>query len=234
MLPESPSPVTTTDRPAVAGSWWWGFAVYAVVSLAHVVLLALDSDLAYPTKLALMPTLALATMWALRGTRWGAPHSVLIMALALSWLGDGAAFFFPFFDDELPMMLLTFGLAHGCYMALFWRYIAERPLPRWSAVYAVWWIVLVLVLWPLLGSLAVGVAIYGLVLGGTAVAATRCDPAVLIGAMFFLASDTLLAFDIFVPGAPEVLGVAVMVTYTIGQGLIAFGAVRFLRAGMPR
>ncbi|MDL5353117.1 lysoplasmalogenase [Microbacterium sp. zg-YB36] len=228
------APGTTVTNPARTQSWWWGFAAYAVIALAHVAFLAVDSPLTYPSKLALMPVLALAAMWALRGTGWGAVATLLIAALAFSWLGDGAAAFFPFFEDELPMMLLCFGLAHACYVWLFWRYVGERRLPWWSAVYAVWWVVLVVVLWPLLGGLAIAVAIYGLLLGATAVAATRCNPAVLVGAVFFLASDTMLAFDRFTPNPPDWLGVAVMVTYTIGQGLIALGVVRYLRAKAGR
>ncbi len=223
-----------TGAPPRTQSWWWGFLAFAIVSVAHVVFLAVGSPLTYPSKLALMPVLALAALWALRGTPWGVPSTLLILALGLSWLGDGAAAFFPFFSDELPMMLLCFGLAHACYIALFWRYISERRLPVWSAVYALWWIVLVLVLWPLLGALAVAVAFYGLILGGTAVAATRCNTTVLIGAVLFLTSDTILAFRIFVPETPDWMGVAVMVTYTAGQGLIALGVVRSLRSADRR
>ena len=224
------SPTTAAPTGIQDTRWWWGFAVYALVALVHVVLLAAGSPLTYPSKLALMPVLILAAAWALRATRWGVPHALLVAALLFSWFGDGAAFFFPFFDDELPMMLLSFGLAHACYIALFWRHLAVRRLPWWSAVFAIWWVVLIIVLWPLLGALALGVAVYGLVLGGTAVAATRCNPAVVVGAVFFLASDTLLAFRLFVTGTPSWMGVAVMVTYTIGQGLIAYGVVRHLRA----
>ncbi|MCR2792369.1 lysoplasmalogenase [Microbacterium sp. zg.Y625] len=222
------SPTTQTR------TWWWGFAAYAVIALAHVILLAAGSPLTYPSKLALMPALILAAAWALRGTRWGVPHALLVAALVFSWFGDGAAFFFPFFDDELPMMLLSFGLAHACYIVLFWGHLAVRRLPWWSAIYAVWWVVLIIVLWPLLGALAIGVAVYGLVLGGTAAAATRCNPAVIVGAVFFLASDTTLAFRLFVPGTPDWAGVAVMVTYTIGQGLIALGVVQHLRGVRAR
>ncbi len=226
--------VATSAAPPQARSWWWGFAAYAIVSLAHVVLLATDSPLTYPSKLALMPVLILAGLWALRATRWGTAPALLVAALVFSWFGDGAAFFFPFFDDELPMMLLSFGLAHACYIVLFWRHLAVRRLPRWSAVFAIWWVVLIIVLWPLLGALAIGVAVYGLVLGGTAVAATRCNPAVVVGAVFFLASDTILAFRLFVSGTPSWMGVAVMVTYTIGQGLIAYGVARHLRVKAER
>jgi uncharacterized membrane protein YhhN len=97
-------------------------------------------------------------------------------------------------------------------------------------VYAVWWVALLLVLWPRLGALSIAVAAYGLVLGGTAALATRCHPLVVWGGAFFLASDTILAFRIFVPDAmPPWTSPLVMLTYTVGQGLIAAGAIVTLR-----
>ena len=42
-------------------------------------------------------------------------------------------------------------------------------------------LLLLAVLWPHLGGLAVAVAAYGLVLGGTAVAASRCHPLIVWG-----------------------------------------------------
>ncbi|MFX6728621.1 hypothetical protein ABTH13_19945, partial [Acinetobacter baumannii] len=89
-------------------SWWWGFALYGVVSLVHISALAIDSDaLATPTKLLLMPLLALAVLWAARSGARGIRFSLLFTALALSLLGDGAATFFPF-APELPVMLACF------------------------------------------------------------------------------------------------------------------------------
>lgn len=214
-------------------SAWAGIAVYAVASAVHVALLAIDSPAAYPTKLLLMPLLLIAVVWALRGTaarRHGSALTLLCAAIALSWIGDGAAFFLPMLP-ELPVMLAAFGLAHVAYMILFARHLAVRPVPWWTLVYALWWIVLIIALWPLLGNLAVPVAAYGLVLGGTATLAGRCARAVVIGGACFLASDTILALRLFVPDAPGWLPVAVMVTYTLAQGLIAWGAVRGLREG---
>ena len=79
--------------------------------------------------------------------------------------------------------------------------------------------------------LAFGVAIYGLVLGGTAATAARCAPIIATGAAFFLASDTILAFRLFMPEAmPDWTSPLVMATYTLGQGLIVAG-VAF---GLPR
>ncbi|HET6303078.1 lysoplasmalogenase [Microbacterium sp.] len=205
---------------------WIGFVPYAIVSIVHVVALAFDADaIAAPTKLALMPLLALAVLLGGRGSRWGATYALLLAAIALSWLGDGAGTFFPF-APTLPMMLLFFGLAHLCYIWLFWRKLAVRRVPPWALVYAVWWGVLIAVLWPHLGGLAIAVAVYGLVLGGTAVAASRCHPLIAWGGAFFLTSDSILAFRLFLPDAmPDWTSPMVMLTYTLGQGLIAAGVI---------
>ena len=70
---------------------WIGFVPYAVVSLIHVAALAADVDaIAGPTKLLLMPLLAVAVFWGGRGSRWGTVYTLLFVAIALSWLGDGA------------------------------------------------------------------------------------------------------------------------------------------------
>ncbi len=235
-------------------SWWWGFVPYAAVSLLHVGTLAVNSPLAPPTKLLLMPLLAVGALWAAAALRTGrgsasdsgsgagsgagigttgpprgAALALLLGAIALSWLGDGAGTFFPF-APQLPVMLGFFGLAHVCYIALFWRVLAVRRLPFWAVTYAVWWVVLLVVLWPHLGALSFEVAGYGLVLGGTAAAASRCGPTIAVGAVFFLASDTILAFRLFLPDAvPGWTSPLVMLTYCLGQGMIAVGALRSSR-----
>ncbi|WP_375384594.1 lysoplasmalogenase family protein [uncultured Microbacterium sp.] len=67
-------------------------------------------------------------------------------------------------------------------------------------------------------------------LGGTAVAASRCHPVIAIGAAFFLVSDTVLAFRLFLAAAmPAWTDPLVMLTYCAGQGLIAAGVVIELR-----
>lgn len=212
--------------PLASARWWWGFALYGAVAVIHVAALAADADaVAAPTKLLLMPLLAIAVLWAGRGSSWGLTYRLLFLAIAFSWLGDGAGTFFPF-APELPMMLLWFGLAHLCYIWLFWRILAVRPFPLWASVYGLWWVGLLLILWPTLGALLIPVAIYGLVLGGTAAAASRCHPLIAWGGAFFLASDTILAFRLFTPDAmPDWTSPLVMITYCLGQGLIAAGVV---------
>lgn len=213
---------------------WVAFAPYIFISIVHVVALALGAEsVAAPTKLVLMPALALGAMWSARGTGRTTEITLLVIAIALSWLGDGAGTFFPW-GPTVPLMLLWFGLAHLVYIWLFWRRLATRPLPAWTVVYAVWWGALLAVLWPSLGSLAIPVAVYGLVLGGTAVAAARCHPLITWGGVFFLASDSILAFRLFLPDAmPAWTSPLVMLTYTLGQGLIAAGVITAVRQRRP-
>lgn len=205
---------------------WWGFAPFVALAIVHVTALATHSvALASAAKIALMPLLALAVLWGRRGTVWTVTHTLLLCAIALSWLGDGAATFFPW-APSVPMMLLWFGLAHGCYIWLFWRRLPVRRPPVWSAVYLLWWAALVAALWPHLGALLVPVLLYGLVLGATAAGAARCHPLIAWGGALFLSSDSILAFQLFLPDAmPGWTDPVVMITYCVGQGLIAAGVL---------
>lgn len=210
---------------------WIGFAPYAAVSVLHITALAIGAAwLAGPTKLLLMPVLAGAVLWGGKGSQWGRAYTLLFLALAFSWLGDGAGTFFAA-APTVPMMLLLFGLAHLCYIWLFWRVIPIQKIPTWAVVYGLWWFGLIALLGPNLGDLFFPVAIYGLLLAGTAVAASRCHAFVATGGAFFFASDAILAFRLFMPDAmPDWTSPLVMLTYCLGQGLIAAGVILSERA----
>lgn len=205
----------------------WTFLPYIAISVVHVTALAADSGIAAPTKLWLMPLLALPVIASLR-LRPVVAIMLLLAAIILSWLGDGAGAFFPT-GWELPLMLLFFGLAHIAYIVLFARVLRVRRMPWWTLVYAAWWVAMIIVLGPHTGALLPAVAAYGLVLGGTAAFAARCHPLVAIGGVFFLISDTVLAFRLFLFDMPAWTSPAVMLTYTLGQGLIVAGALIALR-----
>ena len=198
---------------------------YIVLSIIHVSAIALDSPLAPPTKLWLMPLLALPVAAAAPRLRPRAVVALLLAALFFSWLGDSAGAFFPTLP-ELPLMLGFFGIAHIGYIVLFLRFARIRRLPWWTLVYVAWWVGMLSILGPHTGGLFPAVAAYGLVLAGTAATAARCHPIVTIGGAFFLASDSILAFRLFLPDAlPDWSSPAVMFTYTVGQGLIVAGAL---------
>lgn len=227
--------VATAPRLHLA---WW-FVPYTIVSIVHVILLATPLDLAAElTKLLLMPALAIAVL-ATRPPR-GRAVLLLLAAIVLSWLGDGAGTLFAALPT-VPMMLAFFGLAHVAYIALFAGHLSHRRLPRWWATIFVWWATMLVVLAaPLLdmpgGAWWIGaLGAYGLLLGATTAQGLRCGPVVAIGAVFFLASDTVLAFRLFTPDAmPDWTSPLVMATYTLGQGLIAYGAVRTLHTRAAR
>ncbi|MFK4852311.1 lysoplasmalogenase family protein [Microbacterium sp. ZW T6_19] len=207
----------------------WAFAPYIILSAAHVILLAVHSPLAGPTKLALMPLLAIPVLVSARRLKPRSVTVLLLVALLFSWLGDGAGAFFPALP-ELPLMLGFFGVAHVAYIVLFARHLSRRRMPWWALIYVLWWIAMVIVIGPHSGDLLVAVAVYGLVLAGTAAFSTRCHPLVAVGGAFFLTSDSILAFRLFLPDAlPEWSSPAVMLTYTVGQGLIVAGALASAR-----
>lgn len=217
----------TTYRPRVPR---WAFLPFIIVAVTHVIALALDAAwLAAPTKLALMPLLAFAVLVGARGLRSTGPIALLITAILLSWLGDGAGTFMPFLPT-LPMMLLFFGLAHVAYILVMWRHGSVRPVTWRSLVFIAWWGGMLWLVGPHAGDLLVPLAIYGALLALTATAALRCVPAVAIGGLFFLTSDSLLAVMLFVPGTSSPwLDAGVMATYTLGQGLIAAGLLATFR-----
>lgn len=208
---------------------WITFIPYVFASVIHVWMLGVDAhDAAGPTKLMLMPFLALAVVWA--GHRdWTLAHTLLVSAIGLSWIGDGAGPLFPG-ADYVPLMVLFFAGAHACYIWLFWRVLPVRRLPVWAGVYVVWFAVLLVTLWNDLGSLLVPVAFYGLLLGATAAGAARCHPLIAWGGAFFLFADSVLAFELFRPGVlPEWSSPLVMATYCLGQGLFAAGVIVSVR-----
>ncbi|WP_417540399.1 lysoplasmalogenase family protein [Microbacterium maritypicum] len=217
------------QRRAPSLSLTWAFLPFVVISVVHVVLLATDNPFAAPTKLLLMPMLAIPVLVVARHLTPRITVFLLLAALLFSWLGDGAGTFFPA-GPELPLMLLFFGIAHVAYILLFVRHLSTRRMPWWVLVYAAWWVAMIAALGPHTGGLLVAVALYGLVLGATAAFSTRCHPLVAVGGAFFLASDTILAFRLFLPDSlPSWSSPTVMLTYVIGQGLIIAGALVSLR-----
>ncbi len=213
------------------------FIPYIAVSILHVVLNTLDlPGGSFATKQLLMPALALAALWASWRLRpWPRAGMPLILAaLLFSWIGDGAGLFFPGLPT-LPVMILFFGIAHLAYIALFWRapgIASPRRVPRWALVYALWWIGAMAVIGPHSDALLIPLGVYGLVLGGTAALSTRLGPLVAWGGASFLVSDTLIAVREFLD-VPGWVGDWIMPTYTLGQGLIVFGAVAALRRALP-
>ena len=106
--------------------------------------------------------------------------------------------------------------------------VLGRGRLRWSAAaYVLWFIALVVLLAPHLGGMLAPVVLYGAVIATMAITATRCAPAVTIGATLFLLSDSLLALNRFLPHAGIwESGFLIMLSYMAAQGLIILGVGR--------
>jgi uncharacterized membrane protein YhhN len=204
------------------------FTPFIVVSIVQVVAIAMGADaLVQVTKPLLMPALAVAVVLARLGRRFTLAVGLLLLAIGLSWLGD-LALMVPG-NLWFVLGLGSFLLAHVAYLVLFIRMAGVGRPRAWSIVYAVWFVVFLAVLIPGLGSLVVPVVLYGLVLGAMATAATRVSPVVAAGAAVFVVSDTVLALAKFLP-ALTIPGhdVLTMLTYCLGQGIIAAGVLAVL------
>ena len=194
------------------------------VGVIHVgaILLALPGVVEW-TKPLLMPALAIGLIWGAPQRR--SPAVVLgLIALLFSWLGDVTLRWF-------VVGLVFFLLAHIVYLVLFITRLAERRVQWWALAYAVWLVALLTILGTSTGALLIPVIAYGIVLCAMAAFASRCNRAVAWGGALFVASDSILAINKFLPdaGIPQAY-VLIMVTYNAAQTLIVWGLLRHERA----
>jgi uncharacterized membrane protein YhhN len=146
------------------------------------------------------------------------------VGIVLSWCGD--VLLSTPGDIGFVAGLASFLLAHVAYLVLFAAVLRTRRLPVWSLGYALWLVILVVVISPHLGALGVPVVAYGIVLAASSAASLATSPTVAVGALLFLLSDSLLVFKLFWPDFSMVqVDAIIMLLYLAGQGLIVFGAV---------
>lgn len=201
------------------------FAPYVAVSVVYLVAQYLGTDAVTDfVKPLLMPVLLVGFLFAVPRVR-SELALLATLALVLSWLGDvtlgsvGEIWFL--------VGLGFFLLAHVAYVVLFLRKLRSKPLSWWALVYVAWWLGLVLVLWPHLGSLLAPVAVYGLVLGAMGAIGLSCNRWIALGGALFVISDSLLGLNRFHPDFElPLVHVLIMLTYIAAQGLIAYGAIR--------
>jgi alkenylglycerophosphocholine/alkenylglycerophosphoethanolamine hydrolase len=198
------------------------FIPFVIVSLVHLGALLVDSGGAVSTvtKPFLMPALLFAVLWCLR-LRVSELFILAVLGVVFSFLGD--VLLQSPGDIGFLLGLGGFLLAHVAYLLLFARSMRERRIPWFAWGYAIWWAVFIVYLAPYVGALLIPVALYGLVLGASALFAAGASRLAAIGALVFLVSDTLLALKLFVPGYTFYpVDFIIMILYISGQGLIAY------------
>lgn len=208
------------------------FAPFAAVTVVHLAsLLATNQAWSSLTKLLLMPALLVALLWLVLGVLRQPVSRLLVLAslgVLFSWAGDA------FIGASFLLGLVCFAFAHVAYLLLFVLVIRERRLSLWVLAFVVWWTGIVLVLLPWVDALLIPVMIYGVLIVGLAAVSFSTNRFVVVGAVAFLISDTLLALKTFVPGWDFYpISFIIMTFYLVGQGLIIYGTVHRARSLTP-
>lgn len=204
------------------------FTPYLVVSAVYLVgILSGFTSLTEATKPLLIPALILAFGLLLmsrrsQGLANPSPRAAAftLAGLVLSWAGDVALG--PSFELGLGFFLL----AHLCYIGAFWTAFRRRP-SWWGLLALPWFAGLLWLLAPSLGAMLPIVGVYGAVLGFMAVSATKGNLFTILGGLFFVVSDSMLAFRIFTPlfqSPPE--DAVIMTAYLLAQAFIVVGVLR--------
>lgn len=205
-------------------------------SLVYLLLILLgQEDYAWFLKPFLLPFLLVAVYTHERFVT----KKILLIALTLSWIGDIILMFADQGKLYFIAGLLAFLLSHIFYILLFSKqlkiYLKKSKIIYWVGVTAIafYLIVLLLLLLPSLGDLKIPVFIYALTISIMLLFALKGflnwqKPAniyILIGAIIFVASDSILAFDKFY--APlQYSSFLIMTTYLIAQYLIVVGILK--------
>lgn len=206
----------------------YAFVPFIALSVIHVLLIAFGNDgMVAATKPLLMPMLLLGFLSAAPMTH-RLVVGLVVGGIVFSWAGD--VLLQSPGDIGFLVGLGAFLVAHLFYITAFLK-LGTGKVKLWVWAYLIWYGALLALLIPGLGSLVVPVILYGAVLGTMAILATRVNAVVGWGGLLFLVSDSILAMDRFMPGyALPASDVVIMTTYLIGEGLIAYGVVRALRA----
>ncbi len=218
-------------------TWKILFGIACIVHLGA--LLSHQTNLIFISKPLIMPALAL---WFAAETRTNRYVSrAWISGLLFSTAGDillmlkteGGEIFF-------VLGLAAFLLAHLFYISAMWRILKGqkgflRQQPLWALLPLAYLAILLWILWPgVPPGLQFPVAAYGLVITTMAMSVLQLRtyiPAsifriMMLGALLFVLSDSLLALDKFagVPAIP----LSIMATYIFGQALLTLGVMRVL------
>lgn len=216
--------------------------LFILLSLLHLIGEAWQYEpLIFLTKPLLMLTLA---VWFYR-TVWphGRPFSGLIMgAILFSLLGDSLLMlvnYGPASESFFLPGLLAFLLAQLCYAMAFYSLTrGEEPRflvrPARAGRYGLIFAALLFVLWPYLeGAMQLAVPIYAAAIAAMLFSVinlkgrlpSRIYAGLWFGAMLFVLSDTLIAWNRFVSPLAWA-GLSVMSTYLAAQGLLIYHSAR--------
>lgn len=217
-------------------TWIILFLIILIINLVAVY--SNYETLRFISKLLLVPVLALCLINQTASFNSNLKPWVLI-ALFFSWVGD----ILLMFEEKSSIFFLlglgAFFIAQVFYI-IFFHGIRMREYIRGNALLlllvVVYYGVLIGILSPHLGSLALPVRIYGVVLSFMLLLAMHSTLGknknaawwMTIGAILFVISDSLLAFNKFLSPFGNA-GVIIMLTYGLAQLFITYGAIKYIK-----
>ncbi|MFH7002740.1 lysoplasmalogenase [Flavobacterium bizetiae] len=212
------------------------FKIYIAFSILYlIVLFTGHENLDLYLKPALVPLLGFGVYFH----RKFPSKNILLSALLFSWIGDVILLFADIAEIYFILGLLSFLIAHLSYCVLFNKQIiGEIQINKilfavGSLLIAFYLTAMILVLIPRLGELKIPVIIYAAVISTMLLFAFNGyliwkKPGALyifLGAVAFVASDSILAFDKFY--APiQKSSFFIMLTYLVAQYLIVVGIIK--------
>jgi len=211
-----------------------------ILFLAAVILQLLAQVYVWPTldmisKPLLMPTLATYFFLSVEGRNRLAFY--MVIALMFSWFGDVFLMFQQINGLYFIIGLVSFLLAHITYVIIFRKSnVGFKPKPFTYAtgfLMVIYGMLLLMLLWPGLSDMKVPVVFYTFVIMTMGISAlfrkASGSSLVLIGAILFISSDSLLAINKFseaIPGARF----WVMASYILAQFTIVAGMIEYFNS----
>ena len=204
--------------------------LFFAISFADIFAVASENeDLRWFTKVFIAPLLIgyVISSVTLLKTRL---HKWIIAALIFCWAGDILLMLESKNSIFFILGLICFLMAHICYIDFFHILRLNRQVKLNRLIFVA------VALFPYLGIMKIPVIIYGAVISFMLALALHMPlitfkgvgRSLMMGAVLFVASDTMLAINKFYKPF-EFAGVAIMATYCLAQFLIVLGAVSYIK-----
>ena len=207
-----------------------GFVYFSIIYI--IILFFGKEDVAWFLK----PFLILFLIIAVYLQKQFTTKKILLIALTLSWIGDIILMFADHGEIYFIAGLIAFLLSHIFYIILFRKQVVsilnKNKITFWlgTSLIILYLGAMMLILLPNLGDLKIPIFIYAFTISIMLFCALNgflhwqkpANKYVLIGAIFFVTSDSILAFNKFYCPLPN-NSFLIMSTYLVAQYLITLG-----------
>ena len=215
--------------------WLIGFAVALIADLSGIYLK--NDILVYVAK----PLIVISLIVYFLSATWKFENrliKIIVRVLTFSWLGDVVLMFESFNKNIFLIGLVSFLFAHLIYINFFSIVRAGEKIKLKTGLIllvVVYYSGLIFLLFNDLHEMKIPVLVYGIVISVMFLLALHmlfiknkeAGKMMMLGALLFVASDSILAINKFYESF-EFAGIAIMLTYGIAQLLITLGAVRYI------